>query len=76
MDIVQVGLFGLMKVTSNMDDLTIFDNENILLKLNPNIIFVGLNLSVSDVVINPFENFYGSGGGAFKIRYALKNTPF
>ena len=48
---------------SNMGDLSIFEKDEILLKLNPNIILVGLNLSVSGVVLNPFQNFHGSGGG-------------
>ena len=60
--------------TSNMGDLSIFEKDEILLKLNPNIILVGLNLSVSGVVLNPFQNFHGSGGGAYKIRYGLKDT--
>ena len=59
---------------SNMGDLSIFEKDEILLKLNPNIILVGLNLSVSGVVLNPFQNFHGSGGGAYKIRYGLKDT--
>jgi hypothetical protein len=59
---------------SNMGDLSIFEQDKILLKLKPNIIFVGLNISVSGVILNPFENFHGIGGGAYKIRYALKDT--
>ena len=61
---------------SNMDDLSFFEEDQILSKLNPNIVLVGLNFSVSGVVLNPFQNFHGQGGGAFKIRYALKNTAF
>ena len=62
---------------SNMGDLSIFEQDKILLKLKPNIIFVGLNISVSGVVLNPFENFHGIGGGAYKIRYAdiIKDFP-
>ena len=57
-----------------MGDLSIFEQDKILLKLKPNIIFIGLNISVSGVVLNPFENFHVIGGGAYKIRYALKDT--
>ena len=59
---------------SNMGDLGIFETGAILSKLNPNIILVGLNFSKSDVVNEPFQNFHGSGGGAYKIRYALQDT--
>jgi hypothetical protein len=58
-----------------MDDLSIFDEEDALLKLQPDIILVGLNFSKSGVVTNSFQNFHGSGGGAYKIRYALEGTP-
>ena len=61
---------------SNMDDLSFFEDNQILSKLNPNIVLVGLNFSVSGVVLKPFQNFHGQGGGAFKIRYALKHTAF
>jgi len=60
---------------SNMDDLSIFDDDEIIFKLNPNIILVGLNFSKSDVISKPFQNFHGSGGGAYKIRYALMPSP-
>ena len=59
---------------SNMGDLSIFENNKTLLELNPNIVLVGLNFSVSGVVQKPFQNFHGIGGGAYKIRYALKDT--
>ena len=61
---------------SNMEDLSVFNDENILIELKPNIVLVGLNFSVSGVVQKPFQNFHGKGGGAFKIRFALKDTPF
>jgi len=62
--------------TSNMEDLSVFEDRNILSELNPNIILVGLNFSVAGVVQKPFQNFHGTGGGAYKLRYALKGTPF
>ena len=58
----------------NMEDLTMFNSPEILKILNPNIVLVGLNFSVSGAVNRPFENFHGKGGGAYKIRYALHNT--
>jgi len=61
---------------SNMGDLSIFENNKTLLELNPNIVLVGLNFSVSGVVQKPFQNFHGIGGGAYKIRYALVDTSF
>ena len=61
---------------SNMDDLSFFEDDQILTKLNPNIELVGLNFPVSDVVQKTFQNFHGQGGSAFKIRYVLKNTAF
>ena len=60
----------------NMGDLSVFDEDNNLDILNPNIVLVGFNFSVSGAVNRPFENFHGKGGGAFKIRYALEGTPF
>ena len=53
----------------------IFDNDKILSQLNPEIVLIGLNFSVGFIHI-PFQNFHGKGGGAYKIRYAVKDTPF
>ena len=64
------------KPKSNMDDINFFDNEEVLLKLKPNIVLVGLNFSIDGVVLKPFQNFHGSGGGAYKIRFALYDTSF
>ena len=61
---------------SNMGDLNIFEEKNILSKLKPNIILAGLNISKRDELKRPFENFHGPLGGAYKIRCALKNSPF
>jgi hypothetical protein len=63
----------------NMGDLNIFNpNENIdlLKQLNPNIILVGLNISRR--IRSPLANFHDSRSMAndFKIRYALKKSPF
>ena len=59
---------------SNMDDLSIFQNEKILEFLNPKIILVALNFSV-DVEMKPLQNFHGKNGEVYKLRYALKHTP-
>ena len=64
------------KSKSNMGDLSIFEDKNILSHLNPNIILVGLNISKRDEINRPFENFHGPLGGAYKIRYAFKNSPY
>jgi len=58
---------------SNMKDVSFFDDEDIVKKLNPNNVLVGLN--ISGYLPKSFENFHGKGGGAFKIRYATKYTP-
>ena len=60
---------------SNMGDLSIFERDETLSRLNPNIVLVALNVSVVGVVLKPFKNFHGKIGGAYKIRYALKDTP-
>tara|TARA_B100000575_G_scaffold254686_1_gene224012 strand:- start:482 stop:1066 length:585 start_codon:yes stop_codon:yes gene_type:complete len=61
--------------TSNMEDVSFFDDKEIYKQLNPNIILVGLNISTT-FDETPFLNFHGKGGGAYKIRYATKDTPF
>ena len=61
---------------SNMDDLSFFEDDQILSQVNPNIVLVGSNFSVSGIVQKTFQNFHGQGGSAFKIRYALKNAAF
>ena len=65
-----------IRAKDNMGDLSVFDDPKTLKILNPNIILVGLNFSVSGAVNRPFENFHGKGGGAYKIRYALYKTKF
>ena len=61
---------------SNMSDLSMFENTDILKILNPNVIFVGLNISKLGQLNRPFENFHGPLGGAYKIRFAFKNSPY
>lgn len=60
--------------TSNMEDLSFFDDKNICQELNPQVIMVGLNIS-EPLSGKSFNNFHGKGGGAYKLRYGLKDTP-
>lgn len=60
--------------TSNMEDISFFNDKNTYKKLNPQIIMVGLNIS-EPLSGDSFSNFHGNGGGAYKLRHALKDTP-
>jgi len=67
------------KPKSNLGDLTILDpqkNKSLLEQINPNVVIVALNFSDGAVKF-PLGNFHdnNSVGTAFKLRYALKNTP-
>ena len=70
------------KPKSNMGDLTILDpdiNKNLLAQLNPNIVFVGLNISRR--IKKPFANFHGDTlhypiGQDYKTRFALRGTAY
>jgi hypothetical protein len=64
------------KPKSNMGDLSVFDDARVLSLLRNDVVVVGLNFSVSADVRRPFFNFHGKGGGAFKIRYAFKDSPY
>ena len=46
------------KPKSNMEDLSIFENKEILEVLNPEIVLVALNFAV-DIKMKPWENFHG-----------------
>ena len=64
---------------SNIDDLSVLDpekNPRLLESLNGEIIFIGLN--ISRPIENPLGNFHDPRPMAtdFKIRYALKDTPY
>ncbi len=61
---------------SNVGDLSVFDSEDVLAHLKPDIILVGLNISRGDIKF-PLANFHGARSEAtdYKIRYALKDTP-
>jgi hypothetical protein len=61
---------------SNMGDLSAFDDARVLSLLRNDVVMVGLNFSVLKDVAKPFFNFHGKGGGAFKIRYAFKDSPY
>jgi len=67
------------KPKDNVGELGIFDvasNAGLLRQLNPEIILVGLNISRSIEV--PLANFHDGKPQAmdYKIRYALKGSPF
>lgn len=55
-------------------NINIFDEESIIEKLNPNIVFVGLNISKK--IDRPFSNFHSDNGRAndFKLRYAIQGS--
>jgi len=68
------------KPKSNIGDLTILDpqkNKNLFFQLNPNVVFVGLNISRGAIEV-PFANFHDKRPEAtdYKIRYALRGSPF
>ena len=65
-----------MEPKSNMCDLSAFDDDRVLSLLRNDVVMVGLNFSVLRDVPKPFFNFHGKGGGAFKIRYAFKDSPY
>jgi len=62
------------KEKSNMGDTSIFETS--VDSLNPNVVFVGLNISKK--IIEPFGNFHPNYSTAhdYKIRYAVKDTLF
>jgi len=55
-------------------NIEIFEEEDIVEKLNPNIVFVGLNISKK--IEQVFGNFHSDSGRAndFKLRYAFQGT--
>ena len=62
---------------SNIGDLSIFDTDDVLSVLNPNVIFVGLNIS-RGAITTPLANFHDKRSEAtdYKIRFGFKNTPY
>lgn len=68
-----------VKPKDNVGDLSVFDINNsagFLQQLNPNIILVGLNISRRIEIL--LANFHDARSQAmdFKIRYALRGSPF
>lgn len=65
------------KPNSNISDLSIFDQPDILQSLNPEIVFVGLNIS-RDLIKVTWGNFHDANphGRDFKMRYALQGTAW
>ena len=64
------------KPKSNMGDLSAFDDARVLSLLRNDVVMVGLNFSVLRDAPEPFFNFHGKGGGAFKIRYAFNDSRY
>jgi hypothetical protein len=62
---------------SNVGDLSIFTGTTFLQYLKPEIILVGLNIS-RGAIKEPLANYHDSRAEAtdYKIRYALKDSPF
>ena len=63
------------KAKFGMEDISFFDNPESL-KLNPNIILCGLN--ISQKIETPFSNFHPNHSTAhdYKIRYAVEDSIF
>ncbi len=68
---------------SNTGNMGVFNDKDLLSKLNPNYVFVGLNCSSthgerSDGYTGPWGNFHStySGQNDFKLRYALTGTKY
>lgn len=62
------------KEKTNVGDMSIFDS--VTESLNPNVVFIGLNISKKIPI--PFGNFHSASptSNDYKIRYAVKDTPF
>ena len=62
---------------SNVGDLSVFEDPSTPNVLNPEVILMGLNISRGSIK-TPLANFHDSSSRAtdFKIRYALRGTPF
>ena len=63
----------------NMGDLSVLDpqqNPNLLSQLKPDVVFVGLNISIDIGDQEPFSNFHPTYSRAqdYKTRFALKDT--
>ena len=60
---------------SNIGDLSIFEGNNFLKILNPDVVLVGLNISRGNIKF-PLANFHDMRSEAmdYKIRFALKET--
>ena len=62
------------KEKSNVGNINIF--ETVSQSLNPNVVFIGLNISKK--IVEPFANFHSTSSTShdYKIRHAVKDTPF
>ena len=62
---------------ANMNDVSFFEDDQILTKLNPNIVLVALNFSIPVKFEKPFQNFHGGARARdYLIRLILKDTLF
>lgn len=70
---------------SGVGDLSVFENKDLLEILNPNYVFVGLNCSSTHVPeqgsssVRIWGNFHSTDNRRqhdYKLRYALKGTPY
>jgi hypothetical protein len=62
---------------SNMEDLGVLDpdrNPRLLAILTNDVVMLGL--AISAPLSEPFQNFHGPSGGAYKIRHAFEDTPY
>ena len=71
------------KPKSNTGNMNVFNDKDLLKKLNPNYVFVGLNCSSThgertDGYKGPCGNFHStySGQNDYKLRYALTGTKY
>ena len=63
---------------SNTEDLSVFSDENIIQKLNPHYVFVGLNASEQQATENVWRSFHSDNPHQqdYKLRHALIGTKF
>jgi hypothetical protein len=68
---------GAKSKVGDLSPLNPIYNTRLLDQLNPNVAFVGLNISRS-VILQPFANFHDARSQAtdYKIRFAFRESPF
>ena len=71
-------VWGSIGVTpkSGMGDLSVFESDDLLPILKPNVVMLGLNLSKA-IKLPPFGNFHAAGSAQdYKTRYAFKDSEY